>query len=258
MKPAGIKRQLAGLGGIIFFSSILAAKTPVQTKNAIPPEFVDVTTLNSQILVEARYIQSWNFIGSPVEGYKSSKCYLSKAAAQALANVQKDLTKEGLSLLVFDCYRPQKAVNHFVRWSKSPQDIKMKTIFYPEEPKETLFKRGYIASRSGHSRGSTVDLTLVRLPSGERANSFKEDVTDCRVTKGIEKTGQLDMGTTFDCFSELSHTENPEVSEKAQKNRQVLKTFMEKHGFKNYSKEWWHYTLANEPHKNKYFDFDVE
>lgn len=258
MNPSGIKRQLAKLGLLIFFASIFAGKAPAQAKSAMPPEFVDVKTLNSQILVEARYTQSWNFIGSPIEGYRSGKCYLSKKAAQALANVQKDLTKEGLSLLVFDCYRPQKAVNHFVRWSKAPQDIKMKTIFYPEEAKETLFNRGYIASRSGHSRGSTVDLTLVRLPLGNRASSFKEDVTDCRITKDIEKTGQLDMGTTFDCFSELSHTESPQVSEKAQKNRQLLKSFMEKHGFKNYSKEWWHYTLADESHKNEYFDFDVE
>lgn len=220
--------------------------------------FVDVTTLNSQILVESRYNQSWNFIGSPVDGYQNNKCYLTQAAAEALARVQKELTPQGLALLVFDCYRPQKAVNHFVRWSKDASQSQMKSIFYPEEPKKTLFKKGYIASKSGHSRGSTVDLTLVRLLSKTAPASYKENLTDCRVTTGIEATGQLDMGTTFDCFSELSHTQNTKVSEKAQKNRRLLKDVMQKHGFKNYSKEWWHYTLLNEPYKDRYFDVDVD
>lgn len=141
----------------------------------------------------------------------------------------------------------------------------MKRIYYPEEPKETLFERGYIARKSGHSRGSTIDLTLIRLSKNKSSNkfaesglTFKEEAVDCREQKNIKATNQLDMGTAFDCFSELSNTANPTISKEAQKNRKTLKDAMEKHGFANYDKEWWHYTLKDEHFKDKYFDFVVQ
>lgn len=220
---------------------------------------VDVKTVSPAIQVQAAYATDWNFIGQPIIGYRSNKCYLTGKAAKALGEVQKDVSRLGYSLLAFDCYRPQRAVNQFVSWVKGGES-KMQASFYPEEKRGDLIKRGYIDDRSGHSRASTIDLTLVRT------DKFKSDgfvdsakkVTDCRKSKGVETTGQLDMGTTFDCFSELAHTANSGISEEARKNREILKAAMEKQGFKNYPKEWWHFVLKDEAYKSEFFDFEVE
>ncbi len=219
--------------------------------------FIDIKSVSPEVKVEARYITDWNFIGRPIDGYRANRCYLTEKAAKALAQVQKEVAKAGFSLLIFDCYRPQRAVNQFVAWTKDAADAKMKSVFYPDEAKERLIQRGYIDSKSGHSRGSTVDLTLVRT-SAENKGSFRESVADCRKTSGIEATGQVDMGTTFDCFSELAHTANPAISDEAKKRRELLKTAMEKYGFSNYPKEWWHFTLKAEPYKSDFFDFEVQ
>lgn len=223
---------------------------------------VDVQTVNPTIKVEARYATDWNFVGRPIDGYRANRCYLTTKAAQALNKVQKEIAKDGYSLLALDCYRPQRAVNQFVAWTKDDADTKMQAQFYPDERKDGLIKRGYIDSKSGHSRGSTIDLTLVRMDiSAKSANKplfFKESITDCRKTRGVEDTGQLDMGTTFDCFSELAHTANPSLPADVLKRRNYLKTVMQKYGFDNYSKEWWHFTLADEPYKKDFFDFEVQ
>lgn len=182
------------------------------------------------VVYEIRYEGEHNFIGRRIDGYKAPKCLLAKEAAIALGRVQKELKARSLSLKVFDCYRPQRAVNHFVTWAKDPSDTKMKKEFYPHVEKKNLFKKGYIASKSAHSRGSAVDLTIA----------------------------SLDMGTPFDFFGPKSHTNNPDVSVEARKNRELLKGLMEKQGFKNYSKEWWHYSLKEEPFPDRYFDFEVE
>lgn len=218
--------------------------------------FVNVNSLSPDIKVDARYATDWNFIGKPINGYHANRCYLTTKAASALNEVQKDVMKLGFSLLALDCYRPQRAVNQFVTWTGDPSDSKMKSVFYPDVPKEELIKRGYIDSKSGHSRGSTLDLTLVRTDA--KRDSYKETVSDCRQTKGIDASGQIDMGTTFDCFSELAHTANSKMPADVLKRRQVLKDAMEKHGFINYPKEWWHFTLKDEPYKNEYFDFEVQ
>lgn len=227
----------------------------------VPSGFVDLTTLAPDVRVEMRYATSWNFFGKPVPGYRANRCYLTREAATALAKVQEEVSKQGYSLLVFDCYRPQRAVDAFVQWTNEGPDSPTKAFFYPAESRELLIKRGYIASKSGHSRGSVVDLTLVkttRLPVQETDGlQFKEAFGDCRFTKEIESTGQLDMGTAYDCFSELSHTDSPKISKRAKKNRQILKSAMEKHGFSNYELEWWHFVLKDEPYKDQYFDFDV-
>lgn len=221
--------------------------------------FVDLKVLNPNIIVEAAYATNWNFIGQPIEGYQAGKCYLTTKAAKALSEVQKEISKQGYSLLVFDCYRPQRAVNQFVAWTKD-SDTKKQSVFYPDESKGELIKRGYIDAKSGHSRGSTVDLTLIRADKYQ-AESFYSQVsaiTDCRKSKGVELSGQMDMGTTFDCFSELAHTANPTVPETVRKNREILKSAMEKQGFTNYPKEWWHFTMKDEPYKNDYFDFEIQ
>jgi D-alanyl-D-alanine dipeptidase len=216
--------------------------------------FVDVRTVNPKIRVEGRYASAWNFLGRPVKGYRVSRCYLSAKAATALSAVEKDVEKKGYNLLAFDCYRPQRAVDEFVSWVKSGSDSSTKSFFYPGEDRTALIKRGYIDGHSGHSRGSTIDLTLVRADSALK--SFHETYLDCRKPSKVE--GQVDMGTAFDCFSEVAYTADKSVSSEAKANRVILREAMEKHGFKNYPKEWWHFVLNDEPYKAQYFDFEVQ
>lgn len=249
---------------LFLFPSIAFSVSQAQ----VPEEFVDVADVNGNIRVEMRYFSEWNFTGRLVPGYESNRCLLVKEAAQALSKVQERLEKTGHGLLVFDCYRPQKAVKSFVDWTKSRDDQKMKESFFPDEPKTKLVARGYIDSLSGHSRGGTVDLTIVKTsaipiaggasaPSAAEKLVFQESVGDCRTPKNIEATGQLDMGTNYDCFSELAQTGSAKISKEAQANRRLLKSAMEKAGFVNYPKEWWHYTLRNEPFKDRAFDFNI-
>ncbi|MBK9322889.1 MAG: M15 family metallopeptidase [Bdellovibrionaceae bacterium] len=221
---------------------------------------VDLRSVNADIFIEAAYSRDWNFIGKPVDGYLANRCYLTSKAAKALSEVQKEVSKLGYSLLVFDCYRPQRAVNQFVSWTKDASDSKMQSIFYPDEPKKDLIKRGYIDAKSGHSRASTVDLTLVRTGKFQSKDFYQKAkvVSDCRKSQKVGDTGQVDMGTAFDCFSELAHTTNPSIPEESQKHRQILKAAMEKQGFTNYPKEWWHFVLKDEPYKSDYFDFEVQ
>jgi D-alanyl-D-alanine dipeptidase len=220
-------------------------------------DFVDIKTVIPDILIEARYNTDWNFIGHKIEGYRNNTCLLTKPAALKLAGVQKDVKKLGYSLLVFDCYRPQRAVNEFVVWAKDLKDTRMKIVFYPAVKKSKLVPE-YIDDKSGHSRGSVVDLTLVKLGSKITKDlQFKENMTDCRKVDGIDKTGQVNMGTSYDCFSLQAHTNNKQVSSEALKNRNILKNAMTKHGFINYPKEWWHFMLKNEPYPKQYFDLEV-
>ncbi len=212
------------------------------------------------ILQEMRYTTAFNFIGEPIEGYEEPECILTTRAARALANVQTEMEGQGYSLKVYDCYRPQTAVNHFVRWANGDSET-MKQAFYPEEPKRLLFSRGYIARRSGHSRGSTVDLTLVRLPyvePGPYPDPVDGLLPRCDRSLGQRYAeGDLDMGTAYDCLSPLSATLSRNVSQEARGNRLLLRDAMSRHRFRNYSKEWWHYTLRNEPFERTYHDFPV-
>jgi D-alanyl-D-alanine dipeptidase len=161
-------------------------------------------------------------------------CLLTRPAAQALAAVQQDLRSSGLGLRVYDCYRPQRAVDHFVRWAADPGDQRTRETFYPRVPKQELIARGYIAERSGHSRGSTVDVTLVAADGAP-----------------------LEMGTPFDLFDERSHTASLAVPAEARANRERLRAAMERRGFRNLAVEWWHYTLADEPYPDRGFDVPV-
>lgn len=233
----------------------------MSAQDTVADGFVDLKKVDPSIFVEMRYFSSWNFIGKPIAGYKSNTCYLTKKAAEALVRVQKQLKEHDYSLLVFDCYRPKKAVQEFLRWTRDSKDMRMKTIFYPDEEKQTLISRGYISSKSGHSRGSTLDLTIIKkdTPLRERSGylTFQEESVDCRKQKDIESTAQLDMGTMYDCFSILANQAARTISESAKKNRSLLKTAMEKQGFVGYDKEWWHFTLKAEPFPDSYFDFDV-
>jgi D-alanyl-D-alanine dipeptidase len=191
---------------------------------------VSIADLEPGIDLEMRYHGSHNFLGRPVRGYLAPKCLLTPPAAEAVIAVHRELQKRGMRLRIYDCYRPQRAVDDFVEWGADLKDQKAKQEFYPRVEKSEVFKLGYIATRSGHSRGSTIDLTI----------------------------DGLDMGTPFDLFDELSHTDQPRISSKAKANRMLLKGLMQKHGFRNLPEEWWHYTLVNEPFPNDYFDQPIE
>jgi D-alanyl-D-alanine dipeptidase len=201
----------------------------------LPSGFVDLAAVVDGLAVDMRYFGNNNFVGERIDGYEHARCFLSAQAALALAAVQSTLAARGLGLKVFDCYRPQRAVAHFVRWAQKVDDVRRKSQFYPDVDKRDLFKDGYISERSGHSRGSTVDLTLVRRADGR----------------------ELDMGSPFDFFSPKSWPTDRSVSPEAQRNRALLAEAMAAGGFRPYDKEWWHFTLVNEPFPETYFDFPV-
>lgn len=226
-----------------------SSANPQAVTEARHPGFVDLTQAIPDIALDIRYYTSFNFVGKPVDGYKQPKCLLSKEAAKALKPVQETLLKQNLALKIYDCYRPQQAVDHFVHWAKDLNDTKLKSVFYPNVDKKNLFKEGYIATRSGHSRGSTVDLTIIPYPAPPQTPY---------VPGMAFKDNSIDMGTGFDYFDPLSHTANPQIKGQAHENRLMLKHLMEKHGFKSIKAEWWHFTLKNEPFRNQYFNFPVE
>ena len=224
----------------------------------MPDQFVSVTDLDPTIQLDIRYYTANNFTGRKINGYNSAKCILSIEAAKALVKTQKDAISRGYSIKVYDCYRPQRAVTDFVEWAKDMEDTKMQHRFYPAVPKNELFSRGYIAEKSGHSRGSTMDLTLVPLNTRQPENVPANTHYDCRLQKpGRYPDNSIDMGTGFDCFDGLAHTDNLDINETARQNRYLLRSIMENAGFVNYDKEWWHYTLRDEPFPDTYFDFPV-
>jgi zinc D-Ala-D-Ala dipeptidase len=199
-----------------------------------PAAFVDAATVVPGLIVEMRYAGSHNFVGRPIDGYEASRCLLTRPAATALAGVAKDVAANGLVIKVFDCYRPTRAVANFVRWARDLNDTAGKAEFYPDVDKRTLFRDGYIASQSGHSRGSTIDLTLAHSDGRE-----------------------LDMGTPFDFFSTKSWPHAPGMSHDVMVNRGELEHAMRHNGFRPYEREWWHFTLRGEPFPETYFDFPV-
>lgn len=225
-----------------------------------PPGIVDAQTVIPDLVLDMRYLTANNFIGRPIKGYVASKCYLSKQAAEALKKVQDELRPRGLGLKVYDCYRPQAAVDDFVRWGRNLADRKMKPEYYPNVAKRKLFGSGYIARRSGHSRASTVDLTIVPLEATPQPPfDAQAPPRSCEAPKSERSPdNSVDMGTAFDCFSPKSHTAYSGIGPDQKANRKLLKSLMSKHGFRNLSTEWWHYTLRHEPYPKTYFNFPVE
>ncbi|MET0424509.1 MAG: M15 family metallopeptidase [Actinoplanes sp.] len=240
----------------LFLASLVAAPTPV---SAAPAAFVDVAKADPTILHDIRYATAHNFVGRAIRGYQAPKCLLSRRAATALTKVQSAVRKHGYSLKVYDCYRPRRAVSDFADWAGDRADTRMRREFYPRVDKATLFDDGYLAHRSGHSRGSTVDLTLVRLPAAPtRAYVPGESLAPCYAPASRRfPDNSLDMGTGYDCFDTLASTLDPRVRGKARANRLLLRTVMTRGGFTNYSHEWWHYTLDDEPYPSTYFNFPV-
>ena len=200
-----------------------------------PSAFVVLADYVPAIIQEIRYYSTYNFIGDRIDGYEEPCAILTMEAARALKSVSNEMNVMGYRLKVFDAYRPAAAVKHFVLWGLEDTDIRMKPFFYPDLDKEELFMRGYIASRSSHSRGSTVDLTLFDMRTGK----------------------ELDMGSPFDYFSEVSHPDYTGITKEQYENRMLLRTAMLRNGFEPYDCEWWHFTLRDEPFPDTYFDFPV-
>ena len=200
-----------------------------------PSGFVLLADSVPLIIQEIRYYSTYNFIGERIDGYEEPCALLTKEAARALKAAASELYVQGYLLKVFDAYRPACAVKRFVLWGLEDQDIRMKPYFYPALEKQELFAKGYIASLSSHSRGSTVDLTLLDMKTGK----------------------EVDMGSPFDMFSEVSHPDYAGISEEQHANRMILQHFMMRNGFLPYRCEWWHFTLKNEPYPDTYFEFPV-
>ena len=208
---------------------------PISSANPLwspdQPSFVRIDQLIPDIIIDLKYAGCDNFIGAVVDGYEQAEALLSRPAAEALARVAADLRQQNLRIKIFDAYRPQRAVEHFLRWANSAEDHRTKAHFYPALEKPQLFEQGYLFSRSSHSRGSTVDLTLVD-----------------------ERGEELDMGTIFDFFGPQSWPESADVSPRQRANRDRLQRVMQRHGFVGVREEWWHFTLRNEPYPDQYFD----
>jgi zinc D-Ala-D-Ala dipeptidase len=220
-------------------------------------KFVVLRDVDPTILHDIRYYTDHNFVGTRIDGYQAPLCILTRPAALKLRAVQRQMLAQGHSLKVYDCYRPQRAVDHFVRWARDLADQRMKTEFYPQVDKTRLFEDGYIAEKSGHSRGSTVDLTIVKLPPRyQRPYVPGERLVNCYAPNRFPDN-TVDMATGYDCFDTLSHTDDPRVTGKARENRQRLKSAMIGAGFRNLAEEWWHFTLNGEPYPDTYFDFPV-
>jgi zinc D-Ala-D-Ala dipeptidase len=218
----------AVLGFILSIGSVMAAPHK---------DFLSISELCPEIKISASYATLENFTGAIVHGYKAQRAYMAKTPAEALCRVQQKAVSLGMTLHIFDSYRPTKAVAFFQAWAKLPEtNPEVKAIYYPKYTRMDLFEMGYIAKQSSHSRGSAVDLTL---------HSLKEKK-------------DLDMGSPFDYFDDISHTASERVTLEQRKNRDLLKELMEGEGFKNFAQEWWHYSFRPEPFPDQYFDFDVE
>jgi D-alanyl-D-alanine dipeptidase len=225
--------------------------------SALPGGFVFLRDIDPTIVQDIRYATSHNFVGRPIKGYLAAECILSVSAANALEAVQRKLAEKKLSLIVWDCYRPMRAVDDFLQWSRDPAHAEMKTEFYPRTDKEQLFALGYLAKRSAHSRGSTVDLGIVPAGSSFAPPNPAQPLKSCTLPKGERfEDGTIDFGTGYDCLDVLANTSNVLAGEAALLNRQTLKSHMEAAGFRPYAKEWWHFELVNEPFHDG-FDFEV-
>ena len=247
--------------GVVLLSAVLALAltAPAGAQQRAPDTFVSLHDESPSIVIEMRYLTSHNFIGRPIKGYRDPLCIVTRETAEALDRVQSAVRAKGYTLKVYDCYRPQRAVDDFVAWGKRLDDQRMKAEFYPRVRKRDVFKDGYIATKSGHSRGSTVDLTLVRRPPAGQERYHRGDrLRDCAAPRSKRfRDTSIDRGTGYDCFDPLSHPFNGRVSGKQRANRLKLRRAMVAQGFKGLETEWWHFTLRGERYEDRYFDFPV-
>lgn len=250
MSACNIKRILFTF---IIFSFVFS------NKSSLPNNFVYLDDFIPNVVIELRYNSSFNFLGRNVDGYKNNKCIVTQNMAEALKKVQNDLQAMGLGLKIYDAYRPQIAVDHFLRWANDETDTLTKKEFYPTLTKRELLEKVYIATKSSHTRGSAIDLTIISFPPSKQESFKIENQWDCsKGNSGSQRDNSLDMGSSYDCFHKISHTNSVIVTPQQRANRLLLKSLMEKHGFKNYYKEWWHYNFIEEPFPETYFNFPVD
>ena len=224
---------LLALASVLLLSCQKQQPAPEPEKDS--SAFVNLTDIIPDAVLEIRYYSTYNFVGERIDGYEQPVALMTRQAADSLKAVSDELKSYGYRLKIWDAYRPQTAVNHFIRWAENVQDTAMKKIFYPMVDKSLLFEQGYIYARSSHSRGSTVDLTLIDAATGK----------------------ELDMGSPFDWFGEESHPSYPCKLYRQSENRLILRNAMLRHGFEPIDSEWWHFTLRNEPFPDTYFDFPI-
>lgn len=230
--------MIVKLALVIAIVGVMTIGTPVWSRDEMHHNFVDIKTIVPDIVVEPRYAGADNFMATPVQGYNAHKVIVSKPVAIALRTIQAELGKQGLALKIYDGYRPQQAVDHFMRWVGDETDQKNKEKFYPSVAKSELVPRGYIAEKSGHSRGGSIDITLVYV--------------------GNNQDNELDMGSPWDLFDAVSHADATNLPAQALANRKLLRDIMTRNGFKPYNEEWWHFTLTPEPYPDTYFNFAIE
>ncbi|MCX2968537.1 MULTISPECIES: M15 family metallopeptidase [Streptomyces] len=246
---------------LVCAAALLAGVPPAGARDAqrAPVGFVALDAVAPGVLTDLRYHGSHNFLGEPVVGYREPVCLLTREAAEAVARVQRAALRRGYSLQVYDCYRPRRAVERFVAWAGDARDTRTKAEFYPRVPKERLLAEGYIAERSAHSRGSTVDVTLVRLPvRPTRAYVPGEPPVPCYAPRAARyPDASVDMGTGYDCFDRLAHTLSPHVTPAQRAHRLLLRRLMVLAGFADLPQEWWHFTYRAEPYPDRSFDFPV-
>lgn len=250
-----------GLLALLLAAALLFAprSASAQGTATLPEGFVYLSELAPDIPQDIRYAGSHNFIGRPIDGYRAPECILTLPAAEAVLRVHAELARSGLGVKIYDCYRPTRAVADFVAWSALP-DQYMKAEFYPDVDKRDFFKLGYVAEKSSHSRGSTVDLTIVPLDAFPQPDyNPVQKLKACYAPRSERFPDiSIDMGTGYDCFDPLSHPANEAVGIVPFHNRQMLRALMVKNGFAPYDEEWWHFTLKNEPFPATSFDFPVD
>lgn len=235
-----VRRRRAATTALVAITLAMAACASVkvaEAPTAAAAGMVDIRTLVPDIALEIRYAGADNFVGRRVDGYEAAKCYLHRPVAEALQRVEQELRGEGLRLKIFDCYRPRRAVLDFMRWAEDPADQRTKAQYYPELDKDDLVG-DYISPTSGHSRGATLDLTLLRCDARDRCQA-------------------VEMGTGFDYFGAIANTDSPRITDTQRGNRERLRDVMGRHGFENYPMEWWHYTFKPEPTPDMAYDFPV-
>ena len=257
--PGASRREMLRAGLVIraLVLILMTLPVPALAGTALPRGFVYLRDTDPTIVQDIRYAGSHNFVGRPIAGYRAAECILSDRAATALRTVQGMLAANKLSLIVWDCYRPRRAVDDFLRWSRDPTHTKMKAEFYPRTDKQKLFALGYLATRSAHSRGSTVDLGIVPSTFSSPPQNPLPTLKACTLPKGERfEDGTIDLGTGYDCLDIMGSTSNPSVGAVALRNRRLLKSTMAKAGFRPYAREWWHFELVNEPF-GQGFDFEV-
>lgn len=232
------------LAGLMLTWMVLASSSSL-AGGPLPDGFVRLSDIAPEIQQDMRYSSTRNFTGRPVPGYVSPSCILARPVADALKRVQSRVAAENLSLLVFDCYRPKRAVSAFMRWAQDVSAPDTQQEYHPRIAKSELVKRGYIAKVSSHSRGTAVDLTLIRQVPGDVADNqaSRRPHAVCSATSDSRQSAELDMGTPWDCFDSLSHTQNSGIAGEAKNNRTLLTRVMTAEGFENYEKEWWHFSM---------------